>query len=42
LGGASYINDAFSGFAYQANATLGYGRNKATDTLTTVNLVYAF
>jgi len=26
FGGLSYINDAFSGFAYQANATLGYGR----------------
>jgi len=26
FGGVSYTNDAFSGFAYQANATLGYGR----------------
>jgi putative salt-induced outer membrane protein len=26
FGGLSYIDDQFSGFAYQANATVGYGR----------------
>ncbi len=33
-GNLSYINDRLSGFAYQANATLGYGR-KLIDTDTT-------